>query len=91
MTLSRLISITNRLVSIVKNIIKSKKFFRSPKKSKILIYDQHRKESLIPLFNGEPYEVYYARWESINLSASVIIKWVLLRMLRHSSNKYNLP
>ena len=77
MTLSRLISITKVLVGFVKKFVKSKKIIQSPKKSKILIYDQTGKENLIPLFNGEPYEVYYSRWESINISASVIIKWIL--------------
>jgi surface carbohydrate biosynthesis protein len=73
-TLSRLRSITKKLIKIIKLFFKSKKFFRSPKKAKILIYDQNRKENLIPLFNGEPYVVYCSRWESINISGSIIIR-----------------
>jgi surface carbohydrate biosynthesis protein len=77
LTLYKLISITKVLVGNIKKFIKSKKVFRSPRKSKILIYDHNKKESLIPLFNGVPYEVYSSRWESINISVSVIVKCIL--------------
>jgi surface carbohydrate biosynthesis protein len=74
--LSRLILILKFFVGSIRKFIKSKKIFRSPRKSKILIYDHNKKESLIPLFKGEPYEVYSSRWESINISVSVIVKCI---------------
>ena len=51
---------------------KTQKTFRPPKKAKILVIDGTVNYLLEPLFNGDPFEVYYARYEILNLSPIIL-------------------
>ena len=62
-----------KIINLIHYFIKAGKVFRAPKKAKILVIDSARLEVLIPLFNGEPFEVLSLRRESINVSFLIII------------------
>ena len=40
-------------------LIKAKKIFKPPKKAKILVVDESTASLLEPLFDGEPFEIFY--------------------------------
>ena len=61
-----------KIINLIHYFIKSEKVFRAPKKAKILVIDSARLEVLIPLFNGEPFEVLFLRRESINVNFLII-------------------
>ena len=67
--------------------MKIRKSFRPPKKAKILVYDGVVMSNLVPLFNGEPFEVFYSRNEILNLSPIILYKF-LLYFIREKAIKY---
>ena len=73
-----------KIINLIHYFIKAGKVFRAPKKAKILVIDSARLEVLIPLFNGEPFEVLSLRRESINVNLLIIIN--CLKYAIHEKN-----
>lgn len=74
--------------SRVLRLMKMKKSFRPPQKAKILVFDAASLHYLEPLFNGEPFEVFYTRGEIINLSPIILYK-CLLYTVSGETTKYS--
>ena len=91
-SLYRVLSILNSSFAILKKIglmvfglIKIQKTFRTPKKAKILVFDGSTAYLLEPLFNGEPFEIFYSRREILNLSPIMIYRMLLCSVCEKTS------
>ena len=77
-----------RIVAIFCKLLKGKKVFKPPQKAKILVYDGVANNLLEPLFDGEPYEVFYTRGERFNLSPIMICRY-LKHLVREKKLQYS--
>jgi len=76
------------IVNLATMVLKAKKVFHAPKKAKILVIDGVRLEVLRPLFNGETFEVFYVRGESINLNPTIMMKTLIYLIKGNEKSSY---
>ena len=72
MTITRIMNNIKRLLDLIQVLV-----FTRPKRAEILVFDNCGIDILLPIINGEKYEVLYVRRERFNVNLFLCVRWAI--------------